>query len=80
MNYEEPITAKLFREKPVQGVNRTGGANKEYRGGPGGPGNGFGGPRASLNSDRNSGRPLLPLFRPPPPGPPKPLPGPSGPR
>ena len=28
--------------------NRTGGANKEYRGGPGGPGTGFCGPGAVL--------------------------------
>ena len=53
--------------------NRTGGANNEYRGGPGGPGNGFCGPGGEFfHLISNSGLPLL-LF------PLKPLPGPRKP-
>jgi len=57
-----------------------GGANHEYRGGPGGPGTGFcspGGGFFSLSS--SSGLPLLLLSLKPPPGPPKPAPGPQKP-
>ena len=61
--------------------NRTGGPNNEYRGGPGGPGHGFGGPGGGfLNNDSSSGLPLLLLLLKPPPGPPKPWQGPPGPR
>ena len=57
--------------------NRTGGANNEYRGGPGGPGNGFGGPGGGFSGNRSSGKPLLLLrLKKTPPGPPKPPPGP----
>ena len=59
--------------------NRTTTPNNEYRGGPGGPGNGFGGPRGRLLDNRRSGLPLRRLLRKPPLGPPKPLPGPPGP-
>ncbi len=48
--------------------------------GPGGLGNGFGGPGDRLlNNDRRSGLPLLLFLSKPPPGPPKPLSGPPGP-
>ena len=60
--------------------NRTGGANNEYRGGPGGPGTGFcspGGGFFSLSS--RSGLPLRLLPLKPPPVLQKLLPGPPGP-
>ena len=38
--------------------NRTGGANKEYRGGPGGPGTGFCSPGGGFSDSRRSGKPL----------------------
>ena len=55
----------VFKEDSVTKTlnNRTGGPNNEYRGGPGGPGSGFGGPRGGLDSNRNIGRPLLLLLR-----------------
>ncbi len=59
--------------------NRTGGPNNEYRGGPGGPGSGFGGPRGGFLNNRRSGLPLVLLPLKPPLGPPTPLPGPPGP-
>ena len=49
-------------------------------GGFGGPGGGFGAPGGGFSDNRSSGKPLLLLLlRKPPPGPPKPLPGPPGP-
>ena len=39
--------------------HRTGGANNEYRGGPGGPGCGLGGPGGGFSGNRSSGKPLL---------------------
>ena len=57
--------------------NRTGGANNEYRGGPGGPGTGFCSPGGG---SRRSGKPLRLLrLKKPPPGLQKPVPGPPGP-
>ena len=60
--------------------NRTGGANNEYRGGPGGPGIGFCRPGGGFSDNRRSGKPLRLLrLKKPPPGLQKPVPGPSGP-
>ena len=60
--------------------NRTGGANNEYRGGPGGPGTGFCSPGGGFFSlSRRSGLPLRLLPLKPPPGLQKPVPGPPGP-
>ena len=60
--------------------NRTGGANNEYRGGPGGPGIDLCGPGGSFSGSRNSGKPLLLLrLRKTPTGPQKSLPGPPRP-
>ena len=42
--------------------NRTGGANNEYRGGPGGPGTGFCSPGGGFSGSRRSGK-LLNLLR-----------------
>ena len=38
--------------------DRTGAANNEYRGGPGGPGTGFCSPRGDYSDNRRSGKPL----------------------
>ena len=38
--------------------NRTGGANNEYRGGPGGPGTGFCSPGGGFRVNNRSGKPL----------------------
>ena len=60
--------------------NRTGGANNEYRGGPGGPGTGFCSPGGGFSDSRRSGKPLRLLrLKKPPPGLQKPVPGPPGP-
>ena len=57
-----------------------GGANNEYRGGPGGPGTGFCSPGGGFSGSRSSGKPLLLLrLKEPPPGLQKPVPGPPGP-
>ena len=59
--------------------SRTGGANNEHRGGPGGPGTGFCNPGGGLSGSRSSGEPLLLLPLKPPPGLQKPVPGLPGP-
>ena len=79
------ITPEFFRKFVRENYsktsnNRTGGANNEYRGGPGGPGTGFCSPGGGFSDSRSSGKPLLLLrLKKPPPGPPKPAPGPQKP-
>ena len=65
-------TLKLKYSKTAN--NRTGGANNEYRGGPGGPGTGFCSPGGGFFSlSRRSGKPLRLLPQKPPSGLQKPV-------
>ena len=82
-NPRDPLGAMTKKPKTYYSKtlnNRTGGANKEYRGGPGGPGTGFCSPGGGFFSlSRRSGLPLRLLSLKPPPGLEKPVPGPPGP-